>query len=259
MTSRTPLLFSFIILIFCYSCNQSASTAAIPDFGNEDVDTSKPVITTTFMSAAYPEIFEAAFATDTRVTYSRRAYSFYYYNIGKIKVESGKLIACDPIRIHDALPFTQIFPRGEFFVHLALAKTNKYERVAFSRIRFSNNPVVKWEFALLDGQRPISIKDTGIYCYGVDGGSGVFIDSISNSYFNKKGNLEWQNVFITKAKTTGHTGYIHNFEGHNLATFSTGYGDGCYATYIGFDNRGEVCQLLTDFGIVEWWRLEEKK
>ncbi len=32
-----------------------------------------------------------------------------------------------------------------------------------------------------------------------------------------------------------------------LATFTTGYGDGCYATYIGFDKEGHACQLLTDF------------
>ena len=151
------------------------------------------------------------------------------------------------------------FRPANFFVHLAMAKTNKYERVAFSRIRFSNNPVAKWECALIEDQKPISIKDSGIYCYGVDGGTGMFIDSISNKSFNQKGHSEWEKVFIGKAAKTGYTGYIHDFDGHNLATFSTGYGDGCYATYIGFDNRGEVCQLLTDFGIVEWWRLEEKK
>jgi|GEM_PF-1178656 len=35
----------------------------------------------------------------------------------------------------------------------------------------------------------------------------------------------------------------------------TTYGDGCYATYIGFDKEGHPCQLLTDFGLVAWWRL----
>ncbi|MFC3355486.1 DUF4241 domain-containing protein [Sphingobacterium zeae] len=32
----------------------------------------------------------------------------------------------------------------------------------------------------------------------------------------------------------------------------TGFGDGFYATYIGRDSAGKICQLLTDFDIVLW-------
>ena len=35
----------------------------------------------------------------------------------------------------------------------------------------------------------------------------------------------------------------------NLIAFSSGYGDGLYATYAGFDADGEVSAVVTDFGI----------
>lgn len=251
---------SALLALTIVSCNnfKQPVDSVLPTDNNKS-DTVKPVLATTFKGAAYPEIFEAAFYNDTKITQGDIAYSFYKLDIGKIKIESGKVIACDPIVMHDASPFAQIFPTGEFSVHLAMAKTYNDERVAFTKIAFSDNHVFKWEFALQNGQKPIPLKDTSFYCYGVDAGTGIFIDSISNNVFNKKDHSEWENVFITKAEKNGYKGYIHDFDGRNLATFSTGYGDGCYATYIGFDKQGKVCQILTDFGLVEWWKPDEKK
>ena len=197
------------------------------------------------------------FDKNTKATHGDLAYSFYRYDIGKITIESGKLIACDPIVMRKALPFTQIFPTGEFPVHLAIAKTHNDEIVAFSRIFFSKKPILKWEFALQNGQKPIPLQDSSFYCYGVDAGTAIFIDSVSNNVFNEKDHSEWENVFVLKPEQNGYKGYTHDFDGHNLASFSTGYRDGCCATYIGFDSQENVCQILTDFGLVEWWKLDE--
>jgi hypothetical protein len=46
---------------------------------------------------------------------------------------------------------------------------------------------------------------------------------------------------------------LHNFDGHNLVSFSTGFGDGSYTTYIGYDVNRNICRLVTDFGLIEWW------
>ncbi len=45
---------------------------------------------------------------------------------------------------------------------------------------------------------------------------------------------------------------MYNFGQHNLAAFTTGFGDGRYATYIGFDANGKPCRLLSDFGLFDW-------
>ncbi|HMU46224.1 MAG TPA: DUF4241 domain-containing protein [Chitinophagaceae bacterium] len=257
MTSAISLLSTLIIIVSCNNYKQPDGN--LLEAENSKTDTIKPVVFTSFKTTAYPHIFEAAFSNETKVTQGEISYSFYKLEIGKIKIESGKLIACDPIVMYDASPFIQNFPSGAFPVHLAMAKTHNDERVAFSRIVFSDEPITKWEFALQKGQEPIPLKDTNFYCYGVDGGTGIFIDSISNNIFNNLDHSKWENVFITKAEENAYRGFVHEFDGHNLATFSTGYGDGCYATYIGFDKQGKVCQILTDFGLVEWWKLEEKK
>jgi hypothetical protein len=255
MNTRTPLFLVSILLVSCNNYKQQNNSGLKPD-GNEP-DTLRPTISSSHKTNTYPTIFEAAFTADTKVLQGDYGYNFHTLNIGVIKIHSGKIIACDPIVMQDAVPFARVFPKGEFPVHLAMAKTDNDERVAFSRIVFSDKPVSKWEFALEKGQAPISLGDTSFYCYGVDAGTGIFIDSVSNAYFSQRSHNEWEDVFITKAEKNGYKGYVHDFEGHNLATFSTGYGDGCYATYIGFDDGGNACQILTDFGLVEWWKLKE--
>ena len=248
-------LLSVIIILTC--CNNDKQPAdLLVDYDTTIPDTAKPIITTSFKGTTFPSIFEAAFEIGTKVSEGDWTYKLYNYDIGKIKIESGKIIACDPIVMHDAIPFTQTFPIGEFPVNLSIAINGKDERVAFSRIAFSNESVSKWEFALPRGQKPISLYDSTVYCYGVDAGMGVFIDSVSSYYFNLKDQSDWENVFIRKAEKKGNRGFINDFDGHNFAIFSTGYGDGCYATFVGFDAKGQICQILTDFGLVGWWKLK---
>jgi hypothetical protein len=207
-----------------------------------------------------PEIFETAFYYGTRAKMDTIPVSFYAVNIGKIKISSGKIIACDPIVMHDATPFTQTFPTGQFPVQLAIAKIDGDERVAFSRIYFSEKPVVKWEFALQPKQKPIPVGDSTFYGYGVDGGIGLFIDEEANKAFDKlrdKDESIWEKAFnkeMTKTRRTTWEYVIYNFEKYNLASFTTGYGDGSYGTYIGFDDNGNPCRLLTDFSLVDWWK-----
>jgi Protein of unknown function (DUF4241) len=249
---------SLCLLTIMASCNnEPVETDLFPH--PDKSDTSKPVIATSFHSKAYPEIFDAAFHTGTTVKQEEATYSFYALTIGKINIESGKIIACDPIVLRNAKPFSPVFQLGQFPVMLAMAKTSNDERVAFSRIVFSDSPVVRWEFALHQGQEPIPLKDTSFYCYGVDGGTGMFVDSVAAEIFDQKPRSYWDDVFLNKMEETNYTGLVDDFDGHNLAMFSTGYGDGCYATYIGFDEKRNICQLLTDFGIAEWWKLKEKK
>jgi hypothetical protein len=45
---------------------------------------------------------------------------------------------------------------------------------------------------------------------------------------------------------------MYNFGKYNLAAFTTGLGDGKYATYIGYDAAGKPCRLLSDFKLFDW-------
>ena len=45
---------------------------------------------------------------------------------------------------------------------------------------------------------------------------------------------------------------MYDFGQHNLAAFTSGFGDGRYSTYIGFAANGKPCRLITDFGLFDW-------
>jgi hypothetical protein len=206
-----------------------------------------------------PPIFESAYFDNAKVNQDAIAITFYTVEIGTIKIESGKIIACDPIVMRDAHPFTQQFPKGSFPVQLSIAKYDSDERVAFSRIYFSSHPVARWEFALDKGKKQIPLSGKDFYGYGVDGGQGVFIDSAANEDFTRMSNKDeylWERVFTDETVKNYRSTWqftVYNFGGHNLACMSTGFGDGRYATYVGYDASGKICRLLTDFGLISWW------
>ncbi|MBI3135664.1 MAG: DUF4241 domain-containing protein [Bacteroidetes bacterium] len=218
-----------------------------------DSDFPVPVIETGLKDSVFPQLFEAAYFNGTEVSQGSEKYRFSRFSVGNLNVTSGKIIAGDPITLSQAIPFTTEFPIGEFPVELALSENNGFRTVAFSRISFSDAPVSKWEYALQPGQEPISLSDSDFYCFGVDGGMAVFIDAEANKALNSRGQSLLDFMFADISSTQEFQADIYSFESYNLARFSSGYGDGCYATYIGYDSTNQACRLLIDFGLIGWW------
>ncbi|MCW3073913.1 MAG: hypothetical protein JWP69_982 [Flaviaesturariibacter sp.] len=173
-----------------------------------------------------------------------------------LKLPTGRIVACDPMHIDEyGKPFTQVFPTGEYPVQLAIAKEGSVELAAFARIYFSDEPVVKWQMALLQGQQPLPLGDEDIHGYSVDAGVGVFMDEEAKNALdlNLVDNMDatlYKELDKHYRNDWRYTMYA--FGNHNLAAFTSGLGDGYYATYIGFDAKGVPCRLVTDFGIIEW-------
>ncbi|HEX8335065.1 MAG TPA: DUF4241 domain-containing protein, partial [Segetibacter sp.] len=175
-----------------------------------------------------------------------------------LKVISGHIVACDPLHIDEyGKPFTQVFPTGEFPVQLSIAEVGGEETAAFARINFSDEPVVKWQLALHEGQKPLPVGDEEIHGYSVDAGVGIFMDQESIKALDTKRiwDLESKHELFKEMDKHYHGDWrytMYNFGQHNLAAFSTGVGDGRYATYIGYDANGKPCRLVTDFGLFDW-------
>jgi hypothetical protein len=251
-----------IIAIFLISCADFSKHDGFSGGSFDKIMTGKidTAITEVYRVTSTPGIFETAFFLGAKSKMDTFSISFYPVDIGQINIESGKVIACDPVMIHGVIPFVQTFPIGHFPVQLAIAKLNNDERVAFARILFSDKPPAKWEFAYEEGEKPIPIGGENFYGYGVDAGMGLFIDSIAAKSFNRLIRNDehfLDNVFFAETNKHSHVTWdycLYEFGDHNLATFSTGYGDGTYGTYVGYDDKGNICRLLTDFGLVEWWK-----
>ncbi|WP_313533557.1 DUF4241 domain-containing protein [Sphingobacterium athyrii] len=253
MYNRTiPICMMAVMLFSCTSKNKvTSNTENILGPTNEfDLADSIPKITIQDTSLTFPKLFEGSFVKGTKVTQFGTEITFDKIVVGNLKVSSGQIIATDPVMLSDAIAFNEKFPVGEFPVELAMANinANKDRRIAFARIKFSDKPIRKWEFALLPGETPIPIKSKEIYGYGVDAGLGLFVDQSAKNSLNTLLDKNWANMFSEKFEH-----YLnYSFQNQNAVFFSTGYGDGFYATYIGRDNDGKICQLLTDFDIVLW-------
>ena len=199
------------------------------------------------------EAFEINFTfTDT----TNNKYDFYVADIGKLKIVDGKIIACDPLLYNNDLPFTANFPVGHFPVQLAVAKINSDERVGFSRIIFSSENPLRWSIAVCEGQRIEDLETDDIFGYGVDAGMGAFMDiSGGKEYINflleQQDNYEIIIAELEKTYKDTWSWLLWDKNNCNVAMFSSGWGDGLYATYIGYDTNNNICRLVTDFGVIE--------
>lgn len=247
------LIIYFLFYFSITACNDIDKFGGGPSVSNKPIDT---IETAPSEVTALPHLFETAFIKGSTQIREMDTISLYGVNIGKLKVPTGTIIACDPMHIDEyGIPFTQVFPTGEFPVQVAVAKIKSEERIAFARISFSDAPVVKWAFALRRGDKEMPIGGEDRPGYSVDAGVGVFIDSASNKSLNRDyvTNMD-TGIYLELEKNYRRVWRyaIFNFKDYNLATFSSGFGDGYYSSYIGFDANGKPCRLLTDFNVLDW-------
>lgn len=217
-----------------------------------------PFIRSSHKDMAFPGIFEAAFSPDTKAIQGDNSYFFYRQELGLLKCESGQIIACGPSKIHQAPPLDYCFPSGIFPVHLAIAKKDNDEKIAFARIVFSDRKVDSWKIVNRAIRKSIALQDSCKSCYKTTSGKGMFIGAFSKDIFEKIDEDLQEDTFFNEPKNFRNSSLIHEFDNYNLAIFPSGVGPGCYKTYLGFDKRGRICQLLTDFKLIYWWNLKKK-
>jgi uncharacterized protein DUF4241 len=206
-----------------------------------------------------PSIFEDAFSgTFSHKDETQNLYTFSVESIGTFNSLSGKLVACDPFAYFGDQPFEALFPVGQFSVELAIAKVKDDERVGFSRIKFSNQVPVKWQMGILPGEDVSTLTGDRVFSYGVDSGTGCFLDSSTGEIFSKyidDDTGENYNTVTAKMQENNKTTWnwlLWQQDGSTVPMFTTGRGDGSYASYIGFDKDGAICRLVTDFALFEW-------
>jgi len=112
---------------------------------------------------------------------------------------------------------------------------------------------VRWEMALWPEQRAADLEPGHFFGYGVDTGLGCFIDATAVERMDgDAGERLYFDRLLPALERDGRTlhGVVLPLDGEPAATlvaFSTGYGDGVYPSYWGFDAAGAACRLATDF------------
>lgn len=185
--------------------------------------------------------------------------------IGSLLVPSGRIVACDPFVYPDALPFTKQIKPGLYPVILSIACNHKSgdERVALAMLRIRASRPQKWEVAVTPEEDLSKLTEDEYYGYPVDAGLGCFMSEEASCVLTQKmdENVNYYEYIVNEMEKV----YIHTRDwvdwtlddsGLNAVIFSSGFGDGCYACYWGYDNAGEVACLLVDFGVLGWGAAE---
>jgi hypothetical protein len=176
-------------------------------------------------------------------------------DLGLLYLPTGKIVANDPCAFFETDEFTVTVEPDSYLVSISVAHIYTDKRVAFAMIKFSDNKPVKWEMALTVGQKTDETGDDDIG-YGVDSATGGFMDKATA---DKIAELELE-VYDKFEKQFDDT-YVHTYSyaigsitdsGQNeVVAFSSGYGDGGYPSYFGFDEAGKPCALVTDFLVLD--------
>ena len=177
-------------------------------------------------------------------------------HIGDLLLPTGHLVACDPMLFGlKQEPFSRQFPRGKFPVLVSVATIAGFEFVAYAAIRFSKSSPVRWDILTVGDEDATTLRDGEYFGYPVDTGTGCFVD-YSVSRVVKPRSRGWREISakLTAEMENPEMNHLNGFNVQvgpvNLIAFSSGYGDGIYGTFAGFDTHGNVCAVVTDFGVV---------
>ena len=160
---------------------------------------------------------------------------------GRLRVSSGRVLATDPLVNLERAPFKRAVPNGDYPVFLSVDHSER----AFSYALLQLGPArpVRWH-----PEGSLVLVDSGTSCFA-DGETAhevarrdtpenppLLIDVMDEAGYKTN---RWANLCIDPES------------GANLVVFHSGVGDGSYPSYWGFDERGALVALVTDFQIVD--------
>jgi Protein of unknown function (DUF4241) len=171
--------------------------------------------------------------------------------VGNLVVTSGRIVVCDPCYGSGKRPLARTIPTGRYPVLLSFADG----RIACAMLRIRRTKPVRWEMAVWPGQDPTDIEGDQFFGYGVDAGTGSFLDADQDRYLDQlseeEGPLFDHDARTPKDPFAGEWAErVFDEKGGNLIAFSSGYGDGRYPSYWGLDANDEPVCLVTDFNIL---------
>lgn len=183
--------------------------------------------------------------------------------IGELNLSSGRLILADPLIVseHDK-PVDLTLRPGRYPVDIAVADTGKGgHRVALARLLLSDAPPVRWGMAVNVGEDVRTLKRDHVFSYGVDSGTGGFLDA---------GAVAWMSALSAEKAEALNEAWIERGEAQGpklglpygfalaeevgpggVVMMSSGWGDGAYASWVGYDAAGKPVQVVTDFAVIE--------
>lgn len=204
-------------------------------------------------------------------------------DIGEVNLPTGEILACDPlVDLENAKTFIQRVSVGKYPVKIAVVPSKEYgDRYACVKVEFSKNKPVIYELAVTGAEEDMDeAKEDEFYGFGVDAGMGCVVDKKTQEEYTKywkkleeeeEADNPFDDIFddllIENAKK--YPKYqreygdwvnftIPNTE-LNIPIFASGWGDGVYPSYFGYDKNGELCGFYIHFIDIEREYSEEEE
>lgn len=204
--------------------------------------------------------FALAFQDGATITDEQGAVAtLHTYALGELVAPTGRIIACDPLTAVEPPAFAQRVAPGRHLVVASVASlANGDVRVACLMLQLRETTVVRWEMARMEGQDEVELKADEFFGYPVDAGVGCLMDArafdaLSARYESDEDYDEalidaleasevddWRRVNVT----------LDEASGANMVMVESGWGDGVYASYWGYDANGMAVCLVTDFSVL---------
>lgn len=195
--------------------------------------------------------------------------------IGEVNLPTGEILACDPlVELGEAKIYIQKTPVGKFPLKIAVVLSEDYgDRYACVKVEFSKNKPVVYELAVTGNEEEMDeAKEDEYYGFGVDAGMGCVADKKTQDeyvkYWKKLEEEEGadnpyddifeellEESFKKSPKYQRDCGDWANFiipnTNLNIPVFASGWGDGYYPCYFGYDEKGELCGFYIHFIDIE--------
>lgn len=177
---------------------------------------------------------------------------------GKLKLSTGRIIATDPILMYDDESYSEHVKPGTYDVYIYVGKTeNRKKQTVASELRFNDNDIVKWEMALLKGESAKGFAHDEFMGYEVENGLGCFMDDSVMELLDimSEEQLDEYEKSVRNAVKSNECScadmLIDKKTEKNIIIFASGWNEGTFPTYYGFDQDNNLARLVTDFMVIE--------
>lgn len=177
---------------------------------------------------------------------------------GKLNLPTGRIIATDPILMYDDESYSEHVKPGTYTVYIYAGKTeNRKKQTVAAELRFSDNDTVRWEMALLKGESSKGFAHDEFMGFEVENGLGCFMDESVMEILDVMSEEELDRYEKTVRDTVRNSEcscadvIIDKKTGRNIIIFASGWNEGTFPTYYGFDKDNNLARLVTDFMVIE--------
>lgn len=196
-------------------------------------------------------------------------------DIGEVNLPTGEILACDPlVELGEAKTYLQKTPVGKFPVKICVVPSESYgDRYACVKVEFNKNKPVVYELAVTGNEKEMDeAGEDEFYGFGVDAGMGCVADKKSQDEYSKywkkleeerNADNPYDDIFEELLEESfkkfpkyqrdcgDWADFIIPDTDLNIPVFASGWGDGYYPCYFGYDEKGELCSFYILFIDIE--------